>query len=118
MPGAFDRHGQFPLLAGGAMRLPARKNLPALVQTTLESLNVLVINYFVVGENGLLAASTTTSASTATSPNPGDRDMAGKDGHQRRSIRSATAHLERSRSTGSSVRYPYGPKTSPCAHAQ
>ena len=67
MPGALNRHGQLALLACGAMRLPAGKNLPALVQTALQALDVLVVDHFVVGKNGLLAASTASASASAAS---------------------------------------------------
>src|SRR3954452_11697080 len=62
---ALDRDGQFPLLASGAMCLASRKNLPALIETHLKTLDVLVIDHFVVGKNGLLAPARSATPSTA-----------------------------------------------------
>jgi len=66
MPGAFDRHGQFALLAGRAMGLAARQNLATLIKAHLETLDVLVIGHLVIGKNGLLAPSSTATAAWAT----------------------------------------------------
>lgn len=56
VPGPLDRNRQLALLACRTMRLPAGEDLAPLVQTHLETLDVLVIDHFVVGEDRLLAA--------------------------------------------------------------
>jgi hypothetical protein len=66
VPGPLDRGRQLALLPCGAVSLAARQNLAPLIKAHLETLDVLVIDHLVVGENRLLApAATTTPARPA-----------------------------------------------------
>ena len=67
VPGSLDGHGQFALLPCRAMCLAARQNLAPLVQTHLKTLDVLVIDHLVVGEDSLLAPASSTATTTARS---------------------------------------------------
>jgi hypothetical protein len=90
MAGPLDRDGQLTLFAGGAMGLAAGQYLAALVQTHLETLDVLVIDHLIVGENGLLApASAATTATWATA-------LASITGWARRTITSGACSEARS----------------------
>lgn len=70
MPRSFDRDRQLPLFARRAMRLAARQNLATLVETHLETLDVLVIDHFIVGEYRLLAPAAATRTTWAGFPIP------------------------------------------------
>ena len=63
MTGALDSGRQFALLACRTMRLAARQDLAPLVEAHFETLDVLVIDHFIVREHRLLAA--TASATSA-----------------------------------------------------
>lgn len=52
------------------MRLAARQNLATLVETHLETLDVLVIDHFIVGEYRLLAPAAATRTTWAGFPIP------------------------------------------------
>ena len=67
MSGALDRNRQFPLLACRTMGLAARQNLASLIKAHFKTLDVLVIDHFVVGEYWLLAASSSPAATWAAS---------------------------------------------------
>jgi hypothetical protein len=66
--GPLDGGRQFPLLACRTMRLAPGKYLPALIETQLETLDVLVIDHFVVREDRLLAPAASTASPRAGFP--------------------------------------------------
>ena len=68
MPGPLDRGRQLALLACGAMRLAARQNLAPLIKAHLETLDVLVVDNLVIGEDRLLAAAATTASARPAIP--------------------------------------------------
>lgn len=68
MPCPLDGSRQLSLLAGGAMGLAARKDLAPLVKAHLETLDVLVINHLVVGEDRLLATAASAASARARVP--------------------------------------------------
>ena len=65
VPGTLDRCCQLALLACRAMCLSAGQNLAALVEAHLETLDILVIDHFVVGKYRLLASTATTGSARA-----------------------------------------------------
>ena len=66
MPGALDRHGQGALLTGLAVGLAPVGDLAALVETSAQALDVLVIDDLARSEDRLLTATTASTEATAT----------------------------------------------------
>ncbi len=66
MPGALDRHGQGALLTGLAVGLAPVGDLAALVETSAQALDVLVIDDLARSEDRLLTATTAAAEPAAT----------------------------------------------------
>jgi hypothetical protein len=68
VPRTLDRCSQLALLACRAMGLAAGQNLATLIKAHLETLDVLVVDNLVIGEDWLLAAAATTASARPAIP--------------------------------------------------